>query len=76
MDDLPISTTGLLAMFLDGSGDSFTGDLLALIARADPGNKAKLAQAFPDAVKAYDTWMSCERIPTWAQLREAIAASG
>lgn len=74
LDDLPIGTTGVLALFLGGSDDSFTGDLLALIAKADPGNKARLAEAFPDQVKAYDTWMDCPHIPTWAELREAIAA--
>lgn len=72
--DLPITTTGQLAVFLGGSATSFTGLLLVLISKADPGNKAKLRLAFPEAVLAYDTWMAFDTAPTWDQLKAAFTA--
>lgn len=52
----PVATTGELALFLGGSEDSFTGLLLALIAKADPGNRSRLSMAFPVEVAAWYAW--------------------
>ena len=68
-----IYSTAQLALFLGGSEDSFTGLLLVLMQKADPGNKARLAGAFPRETAAYDMWMSMSPAPTFAQLREALA---
>lgn len=45
-----------LCLALGGDETSFTGDLLRLIAKADPGNLARLAQGFPGHVVAFLTW--------------------
>ncbi|HEV2452007.1 MAG TPA: hypothetical protein VGS62_08775 [Streptosporangiaceae bacterium] len=74
-DGRQILRTGDLALFLGGSGDSFTGLLLTLIAKADPGNKARLRMAFPREVAAFDGWQSMSPAPTFRQLREALAAA-
>lgn len=71
--DLAIAITGQLAVFLGGTEDSFTGLLLVLIAKADPINKARLRSAFPEVVRAYDTWMSFDTAPTWDQLKSALS---
>jgi hypothetical protein len=42
-----LTTLGDLAVFCGGSHDSFTGQLLALMRNADPGNRVRLAWAFP-----------------------------
>lgn len=68
--------TGDLALFLGGSEDSFTGDLVHLIAKADPGNRIRLQEAFPAEVDAYQTWMSLSHnggAPTVQQMREALS---
>jgi hypothetical protein len=67
-----VSMLGDLALFLRGSDDSFTGDLLRLIAKADPGNRSCLRNAFPEAVAAYQAWQSCTETPTAAELRSVI----
>ena len=59
----PITHTGELAVVLGGSADSFTGELLRLIAKADPWNRRKLLPAFPREVVAYAYWMA-QRGPT------------
>ena len=71
----PITTTAHLALFLGGSHDSFTGLLLVLFQKADPGNYARLKDAFPEQAQAYETWMAMSPAPTFAQLREALEAS-
>lgn len=58
MHDDQIRTIDGLALILGGSGDSFTGDLLRLIAKADPGNRAQLRGAFPYHVRAWELWQS------------------
>lgn len=63
--------TGDLAVYLGGSEDSFTGDLIRLIAKADPGNRARLLVAFPREVYAYLTWMALDP-PTAGALTEAL----
>ena len=40
-----------------GRGDWFTVMLLALIAKADPQNQARLGDGFPLEVEAYERWM-------------------
>lgn len=71
--DQVLATTGHLAIFLGGSADSFTGQLLALFGKADPGNWAKLARAFPDEAAALMAWTEHEPAPTWAQLAALLA---
>lgn len=56
-DDHPVVTHAHLALFLGGSEDSFTGQLLHLIAKADPGNRARLRRGFPQEVAAWEMWM-------------------
>lgn len=67
-DGTEISTMGILALFLGGAEDSFTGHLLRLMQKADPGNKARLRAAFPRTWAAYDMWMGCPQAPTVGQL--------
>jgi hypothetical protein len=43
-------------LFLGGSAGSFTGLLLVLIAKADPGDRRRLRQAFPREVAAWELW--------------------
>lgn len=45
-----------LVSFLDGSPTSFTGQLVTLIEKADPGNRARLREAFPRHVAAWEAW--------------------
>jgi hypothetical protein len=73
-EDRQMWGTGDLALFLGGSGDSFTGLLLVLItkAQATPGNYSRLKSAFPREVRAWETWNSMSPAPTFAQLREAL----
>jgi hypothetical protein len=71
-DSLPIVSTGLLAMFLGGSVDSFTGQLLALMAKADRGDFEKLKAAFPREAAVFMIWQATEPAPTFAQLREIL----
>lgn len=66
-----VSTWEDLVLFLGGSPDSFTGLLLTLIAKADPGNRARLAEAFPGQVAAWEAW--CELAPLTAARLEALA---
>ena len=76
--DAPIRHTHDLARFLGGSGDSFTGQLIDLIAKADPGNRVLLREAFPRQVEAWEAWMECgqalhfDRAPTAAELADYI----
>lgn len=74
--DRVISTTGELAIFLGGSETSFTGQLLALFAKADPGNWRRLAGAFPEEAEALLAWTEHDPAPTWAQLAAMVAPSG
>lgn len=59
--DQPVTTYDDLARFLGGSGDSFTGDLLRLIQRSDPGNRSRLARVYPGEVLAWCIWIDVER---------------
>ena len=73
-DDVKIASTGLLAHFLGGSHDSFTGKLLELVAKAQatPANYSRLKFAFPREVRAWETWNSMSPMPTFRELREAL----
>jgi hypothetical protein len=64
--------TGDLALFLGGSVDSFTGKLLELMQKADPGNLARLERAFPREARARTMWNSMSPCPTFRELREAL----
>jgi hypothetical protein len=61
-DDHKVATYQHLALALggtyggDGDAPSFTGDLLRLIAKADPQNRARLRIAFPVQVAAWEIW--------------------
>lgn len=68
--DRQLDGLGDLALFLGGSEDSFTGKLLALIAKAQstPANMAALEQGFPREVTAWRAWMQMSPSPTAAEL--------
>jgi hypothetical protein len=66
--DTPIGDIGDLARALGGDQTSFTGDLLRLIAKADPGNRSRLRGAFPRQVLAWELWMATSPPPTAEQL--------
>jgi hypothetical protein len=57
-----------LCLHLGGDPTSFTGDLLRLIAKADPGNRAALRLAFPVHVATWETWMTGQGQLTSAEL--------
>jgi hypothetical protein len=60
--------TGDLARFLGGSEDSFTGLLIVLMQKADPGNLARIRKGFPQQVRAWEPWNAMSPAPT----REAL----
>jgi hypothetical protein len=72
-DDRQMWGTGDLAVFLGGSETSFTGLLIVLIQKADPGNLARLRLAFPREVRAWETWNAMSPCPTPRHLLEALA---
>lgn len=55
--DQPLADWTDLVLALGGDDTSFTGDLLRLIAKADPGNQERLRLAFPWNVRAWELWM-------------------
>jgi hypothetical protein len=73
-EDRELYGTGDLAVFLGGSETSFTGQLLLLLQKADPGNVARIRMGFPEIVEAWETWNAMSPTPTWRELREALAA--
>lgn len=77
MDDVtaarPCGSWEELCLFLGGSTTSFTGMLLTLIAKADPGNRARLRAEFPRHVAAWETWRVLAPC-TWGELEAAIPA--
>jgi hypothetical protein len=69
--EFPCVSTAQLAIPLGGSDDSFIGQLLYLIAKADMGNYVRLKDAFPREVVAYELWhMACEAYPRTPTVRE------
>lgn len=67
-----------LALFLGGDATSFTGDLLRLIAKADPTNINKLAQVYPREVRAFVMWRAAAPLHarTLVELLKAAHAMG
>lgn len=74
-DDRPMAGIGDLALALGGSETSFTGDLLRLIAKSDPGNRTLLRTAYPRQVLAYELWMATSPAPTLDRFRVALDAA-
>lgn len=79
--DEPMSGLGDLALYLGGSENSFTGELLKLIvkAQATPSNMQRLAIAFPIEVQTWQAWMDMHvegRAPTAAELTAQLMAEG
>lgn len=60
--DDPVRMLGDLARFLGGDETSYTGDLLRLIAKADPANTRRLMQSHSREVRAYHLWMRMGRM--------------
>ncbi len=54
--DKPMPTLAELALFLRGADDSHMGDLLRLMRKSDPGNRRRLAEAFPHVDRALVAW--------------------
>lgn len=76
-DDTPVTTFHDLALFLGGSRDSWTGDLLRLIAKSDPEHRDALREAFPVHVAVWTRWNASAPPQTVAQMTEvATAAAG
>lgn len=75
MDDVVMKELGDLALFLGGDHDSFTGDLLRLIQKADPQNLNRIAAGFPRHVRAWLLFNACSPVParTLVALLEATA---
>ena len=65
-----------LCLFCGGSADSFTGLLLALIAKADPGNRERLRAGFLEEVAAWETWQSVPPGMTAGELAVLIRERG
>lgn len=74
-DDL-VADPGDLARYLGGDETSFTGDVLALVAKAlmTPDNLARLTVAFPREVVAYVTRMSLPEPPTAAYFTDVLTS--
>lgn len=72
-DDHPVSTWHELCLALGGDVTSFTGDLLHLIAKADPGNRARLRAGFPQHVAAWEMWTEADPPMTAGELAANIA---
>ena len=49
-----------IEMAHSGKGDWFSSDLLRLYAKADSGNRRKLAEVFPDHAAAHNRWYKGE----------------
>jgi hypothetical protein len=54
--DEKVTTLHELALYLGGSYDSWTGDLLRLIAKSDPAHREALRSAFPITVAVWTRW--------------------
>jgi hypothetical protein len=71
LDDL-----GGLARALGGERKGWREDLLRLIARSDPGNRRRLAVAFPRTVRAYELWAPAAPLPAGVLLAALDSESG
>jgi hypothetical protein len=74
-DDHKVHLWHELCLALGGSPDSFTGLLLSLIEKADPGNLARLRAGFPRQVAAWEIWMTDAATLTAGELKAALAAT-
>lgn len=72
-DSYPVDHWGQLCTALGGSEDSFTGQLLALMNKADPGNRARLQRAYPREYAALQWWKEAPSPRTVRQLRDHLA---
>lgn len=68
-DNYPVDTWGQLCVALGGSEDSFTGMLLTLMNKADPGNRVKLSRAYPREYEALQWWKITDGPKTAGDLR-------
>jgi hypothetical protein len=73
-DDHKVQTWHELCLALGGDLTSFTGDLLHLIEKADPGNRARLRAGFPEHVAAWEIWRVQSATLTSGELQAALAA--
>lgn len=64
-----------LCLALGGDETSFTGGLLRLIAKADPGNLHRLSQGFPGHVVAFLTWRAAAPDITAGELADMANAA-
>lgn len=69
-DDRLVVTHEDLCLALGGDTTSFTGDLLRLIAKADPSNRHLLRAGFPRHVAIWEIWTLAESPLTVTQLVE------
>lgn len=72
--DHKVETWHELCLALGGDVTSFTGDLLRLIAKADPGNRARLRAGFPKHVAAWEIWTEQSGTLTSGELESALRA--
>lgn len=76
VDGAPMSRIGHLARYLGGDDDSFTGDLLRLMMKADGRNRSQLQIGFPFELLALEVWQSIEPAPTGRALDLALCEAG
>jgi hypothetical protein len=69
-----VQTWHELCLALGGDATSFTGDLLRLIQKADPGNRARLRAGFPKHVAAWEIWQESSGTLTSGELHAALGA--
>ena len=79
-DSHSLASWEFLCIYLGGSSTSFTGRLLELAAKADPGNRSALRRAFPVEVMAWECWVISDPVPTVSELtvklRQALEIEG
>lgn len=63
-----------LALVLGGSGDSWTGAALRLIAKSDPMHRAALLRGIPVHVLAWEAWVNAPDARTGIQAARNVVA--
>ena len=48
---------------LNGDADNFSVKMMRLYAKADPSNRARIEQGFPNLVATYEAWHKSGNIP-------------
>lgn len=76
LPDDKLRFTSDLARFLGGDTGSFTGQLLALLEKADPVNLARLRIAFPLEAVAWGVWKAVDPAPTAQELADILRTLG